>query len=190
MLLQAVAIPLYLIAAVVIYVSVGNGLKGPALSAASSVTMRKAIWAIAIPTIVIGGVIYSFIAAKYIFSRLYGNTALTERRTVKSTCIWVLITLGLWICSLIIAESIPVFTGLLGLVSALFISWFSFGLPGMFWLFMNHKRWFQTGGQVFKFLCNSSLVVTGTLLCVLGLWSAIDTVNQDSNRPWSCASNI
>lgn len=189
-LLQTVTISLYLITAIVIYVCVGNSITGPALSAASTIRMRKVIWAIAIPTIVIGGVIYNFIAAKYIFNRLCGSTDLTKLRTLKSTCVWVLVTFGVWCVSLIVAESIPVFTGLLGLVSALFISWFSFGLPGMFWLFMNRGQWFSPTRQTLKFICNASLVLTGTLLCTLGLWAAIDTVTDDATKPWTCASNV
>lgn len=52
-LLQFIDTSLYLIAAIVIYLYVGEKVPSPALSAAGTVAMRKAIWGVAIPTIVI-----------------------------------------------------------------------------------------------------------------------------------------
>lgn len=36
-----------------------------------------------------------------------------------------------------LAEAIPIFEQLLGLVSALFMAWFSYGLCGVMWIYMN-----------------------------------------------------
>ncbi|RSM09116.1 hypothetical protein CEP52_004306 [Fusarium oligoseptatum] len=130
--LQIVDTTLYLLAAIVIYVFVGPDVPSPALSAAGSSTMRKAIWGIAIPTIVIAGVIYGHVASSYIFSRLFRNTKYMVRRTKLSNFAWFGITFSTWAISMVIAESIPVFNSLLGLICALFASWFSYGLPGIF----------------------------------------------------------
>lgn len=35
------------------------------------------------------------------------------------------------------------FNDLLGLISALFASWFTYGLSGVFWLYMNHGQYFS-----------------------------------------------
>lgn len=190
-LLQITDTALYLIAAVVIYVSVGPDVPSPALSASGSVTMRKAIWGIAIPTIVIAGVIYGHVAARYIFVRLFRNTKHAVRRTKLSTFAWFGITFGIWAFSMIIAESIPVFNSLLGLVSALFVSWFSYGLPGIFWLWMHHGNWFNRGAkQTMRFVANVLLVVIGACICVLGLWASIEAIaNEEKTKPWTCASN-
>lgn len=56
--LQILDTTLYLVSAIVIYVFVGPDVPSPALSAAGSVVLRKVIWGIALPTIVIAGVIY------------------------------------------------------------------------------------------------------------------------------------
>lgn len=52
--LQFLDTSLYIVAAVVIYCFVGPDVPSPALSAAGSVVVRKVIWGIALPTIVIG----------------------------------------------------------------------------------------------------------------------------------------
>ena len=47
----------------------------------------------------------------------------------------------LWVVAWLIAEGVPVFNDLLGLAGALFASWFTFGLSGMFWFNLNRRRW-------------------------------------------------
>ncbi|CAF3488219.1 hypothetical protein FGSG_08055 [Fusarium graminearum PH-1] len=188
--LQIVDTVLYILAAVVIYVFVGPDVPSPALSAAGSPTMRKAIWGIAIPTIVIAGVIYGHVASAYIFQRIFRNTKHMIRRTKLSTFAWFGITFGIWALSMVIAESIPVFNNLLGLICALFASWFSYGLPGIFWLWMHYGNWFKDGKQTCRFFANCLLFLTGFLICVLGLWASIEAIAQGgSKEPWSCASN-
>ncbi|KAK1963305.1 transmembrane amino acid transporter [Colletotrichum sublineola] len=189
--LQITNTTLYIIAAVIIYVYVGPDVPSPALSAAGSVTIRKAIWGVAIPTIAIAAVIYAHVASQYIFTRIFGNTKHAVRRTKTSTVAWLLITLGIWGIAMVISESIPVFNHLLGLVSALFASWFSFGLPGIFWLWMHQGNWFSTWKQKCRFAATSLLVLVGILICVLGLWVSIESIAEgaSTSKPWTCASN-
>ncbi|KAF5000046.1 hypothetical protein FGRMN_2057 [Fusarium graminum] len=188
--LQIVDTTLYILAAVVIYVFVGPNVPSPALSAAGSPLMRKIIWGIAIPTIVIAGVIYGHVASAYIFQRIFRNTKHMVRRTKLSTFVWFAVTFGTWAISMVIAESIPVFNNLLGLICALFASWFSYGLPGIFWLWMHYGNWFKDGKQTCRFVGNVILFLTGFLICVLGLWASIEAIAEGgSKQPWSCASN-
>ncbi|EJP68396.1 hypothetical protein MY4038_002372 [Beauveria bassiana] len=189
-LLQIVDTSLYLVAAVVIYYYVGPTVPSPALSAAGSETMRKAIWGVAIPTIVIAGVIYGHVAGKYIFNRMFKNSKHLVRRTFVSVVGWSGMTLAMWAIALIIAESIPVFNSLLGILSALFVSWFSYGLPGIFWLWMRKGSWFSTRARTCSFFANVLLVITGTMLCVLGLWASVEAIAKETGtKPWSCEDN-
>ncbi|KAM0330605.1 hypothetical protein ACHAQA_003554 [Verticillium albo-atrum] len=189
--LQITDTTLYIIAAVIIYVYVGPDVPSPALSAAGSATVRKAIWGVAIPTIAIAAVIYAHVASQYVFTRIFGNTKHVVRRTRLSTISWLLITLGIWGLGMVISESIPVFNNLLGLVSAAFASWFSFGLPGIFWLWMHHGNWFANWKQTCRFVATSLLLVVGIVLCVLGLWVSIESIANggSGSKPWTCASN-
>jgi hypothetical protein len=189
-LLQITDTSLYLIAAVVTYIYVGPDVPSPALSASNSMTMRKAIWGIAIPTIVIAGVIYGHVAAKYIFVRIFRDSKHMVRRTKTSTLAWFGITFGIWVLAMVIAESIPVFNSLLGLIAALFVSWFSYGLPGLFWLWMNWGNLFTSTRQTISCVANVFLLLTGFLICILGGWASIESlVEEDFTKPWTCASN-
>ncbi|KAJ2970377.1 hypothetical protein NQ176_g8215 [Zarea fungicola] len=189
-LLQIADTSLYLVAAIVIYYYIGPNVPSPALSAAGSEVMRKAIWGVAIPTIVIAGVIYGHVAGKYIFGRIFKNSKHLVRRTFVSVVGWTVLTFAMWAIALVIAESIPVFNSLLGVLSALFVSWFSYGLPGIFWLWMRKGTWFSSRARILHFCANVFLVITGVMLCVLGLWASLEAIIEEkSTKPWSCANN-
>ncbi|KAH8844610.1 hypothetical protein MCOR27_003467 [Pyricularia oryzae] len=191
-LLQVADTVLYLFAAIMIYYFVGRDVPSPALSAAPGNVLPRVIWGIAIPTIVIAGVIYGHVASKYIFVRVFRNSAHLERRTKRSSIVWVAIVVGLWTIAWVISESIPVFNGLLGLVAALFVSWFSYGLPGFFWLWMNTGEWFSSPKQMCKFAANAFLLLTGIMICALGLWASVNDIKVStsgaSSPVWKCRS--
>ncbi|KAI7786440.1 hypothetical protein LA080_003683 [Diaporthe eres] len=188
--LQSLDTALYIVAAVVIYVYVGPDVPSPALSAAGSVVVRKVTWGIALPTIVIAGVIYGHVATKYIFGRILGKTRHMHKRTLIGDAGWVCVGLSIWIIAFVISESIPVFNSLLSLICALFVSWFSYGVPGIMWLFLYRGQYYSNWKMTAGLVSNIILVVVGFLLCVLGLWSTIDSLASNSTHtPWSCASN-
>ncbi|KAK2609562.1 hypothetical protein N8I77_003058 [Diaporthe amygdali] len=188
--LQITDTTLYIISAVIIYVYVGPDVPSPALSAAGSITIRKAIWGIAIPTIAIAAVIYTHVASQYVYTRIFGNTKHAIRRTKVSTISWLLITLAIWAIGMVISQSIPVFNDLIGLIAAAFAGWFCFGLPGIFWLWMHHGSWFTNWRKKVNFAVSLILLVVGCLLCVLGLWVSIQSIATASgSKPWNCASN-
>ena len=151
--LQAWDISLYIIAAIVIYRYAGTSVASPALGSTATV-VKKVAYGIALPTvshsfvfhgrkviprigfskltyqIIIAGVIYCHVAAKYIYVRIFRGTKHMSKRTWLSVGSWIGIISILWILGWIIAESIPVFNDLLSLISSLFASWFTYGLSG------------------------------------------------------------
>ena len=141
--------------------------------------------------IVIAGVIYGHVGAQYIFNRIFRDTKHMVRRTKLSTISWFAVTFFAWAIAMVIAESIPVFNNLLGLVGALFASWFSYGLPGVFWLWMQWGNWFSSPKQICHFVANVVLFIVGLLICVLGFWASVEAIIEagTEQKPWTCASN-
>ncbi|PQE19400.1 amino acid transporter protein [Rutstroemia sp. NJR-2017a BBW] len=135
-LLQTVDISLYFVAALVIYRYAGENVASPALSS-NIPLIRKIAWGIALPTIIIAGVIFAHVTVKYAYLRIFARTKHLHSRGWIATGSWVALVVGSWTIAWIIAESIPVFSDLLGFISALFASWFSYGLPGICWFYLN-----------------------------------------------------
>jgi amino acid permease len=174
-LLQGCDVGMYIITAVVIYYYAGENVKSPALDSASSV-VRKVAYGVAIPTIVVAGVVNGHVAVKYVYVRLCRKVGgdpsknLMYQTTFKARGIWVGINALLWVVAWLIAEGVPVFNDLLGLTSALFASWFTFGLSGLFWFSLNRGRWWngwrKTVGSLVAGLCFliGLLIVSSTFL--------------------------
>ena len=171
-LLQGVDTSMYLIVAIVIYYYAGPDVASPALGS-TSVLLRKVAYGTAIPTIVLSGVINGHVAAKYVYVRLFRGTDRMSKRTWLSFGAWALIVLTLWILAWVIAEVIPVFNNLLGLMSALFASWFTYGLSGVFWLWLNRGRYLESKKKVLLSIINISIFGMGATI-VIPLPSRID----------------
>ena len=133
----------------------------------ASIVVRKAPYGVAMPTIVIAGVVNGHVAVKCLYVRLFRNSEdkIMHQKTWKAYGIWALICAVLWLVAWIIAEGVPVFNDLLGLTSALFASWFTFGLSGIFWLHLNRGNWFGNWKKMVLFGANTLNLVLG--LCVV-----------------------
>ena len=114
--LQTIATTLYLIIATVIYYYAGTHVSSPALGSAGP-TIRKIAYYLAIPTIVVAGVVNGSVAMKMMFRSL--KPELEEARGKRVWCWWVAVNVLLWGVAWVLAESIPNFGNLLALVSAL-----------------------------------------------------------------------
>ncbi|KAG2415622.1 hypothetical protein HFD88_006813 [Aspergillus terreus] len=189
LLLQGTDICLYLIAAVVIYRFGGADVASPALGSASPI-VSKVAYGIALPTIIIAGVINGHIAFKYVYIRIFRGTDRMHKRDWVAISSWVGIALALWILAWIIAEAIPVFSNLLSLITALFASWFTYGLSAIFWLYMNKGLWFSSPRKIFLTVLNLVILGIGVTLCGLGLYVSGKALHDNpSSASFSCANN-
>ncbi|OJJ98205.1 hypothetical protein ASPACDRAFT_121924 [Aspergillus aculeatus ATCC 16872] len=188
-LLQTFDISLYIIAAVVIYRYGGAEVASPALSSASPM-VSKAAYGVALPTIIIAGVINGHVAFKYIYLRVFSGTDRIHKRDWIAISSWVGIALGLWVIAWIIAEAIPVFSNLLSLITALFASWFTFGCSGVFWLYMNRGQWFSSPRKTALTMLNILSFTVAACLCFVGLYVSGKAVHDHPSRMrFSCADN-
>ncbi|KAJ5490532.1 Amino acid transporter transmembrane [Penicillium expansum] len=175
-LLQSIDMTLYIVAAVVIYRSAGT-------------LISRIAYGIALPTIVIAGVINGHVAAKSLYVRIFAGTDRMHKRDWVSMGSWVGIAFGLWVIAWVIAEAIPVFNNLLSLITALFGSWFTFGFTGMFWLHMNKGLWFSSPKKIMLTLLNTFAICVGITLCILGLYASGSAIhNNQGSASFSCAN--
>jgi len=186
---QSVDIILYVIASVVIYRYAGGDVASPALSSNNEI-VKKVAWGIALPTIIIAGVIFAHVSAKYVYIRMFAGTPYLHSRGFVATGTWIGLGVGLWVIAWIIAESIPNFSDLLGFISALFASWFSYGIPGICWLYLNYGSWSRGAKNIWLSAVNIVLIVLGCIICGVGLYaSGYQLKHSAAGSSWSCADN-
>ncbi|KAF2136908.1 uncharacterized protein K452DRAFT_236737 [Aplosporella prunicola CBS 121167] len=184
--LQSVDITLYVIAAVTIYRYAGEDVASPALSSNSEI-VRKVAWGIALPTIIIAGVIFAHVTAKYVYLRLFARTEYLHSRGFIATGSWIALGFASWLIAWIIAESIPNFSDLLGIVSALFASWFSYGIPAIMWFYLNKGQYFKSWQKACLFSVNAALLTIALIIMGVGLYASGYQMHIDtSGSSWSC----
>lgn len=132
-----------------------------------------------------------------------------QKRDFKAVGSWIGIGVALWVVAWIIATAIPVFSSLLSLMvclpshivisymghgtdfvkTALFASWFSFSLPGAFWLFMNKELWFSSKRKIALTCLNVFCFIIGVVMCALGLYASGKAIHDDpGSASFSCAN--
>jgi hypothetical protein len=172
---QGIAVTFYMIISVVIYYYAGPSVASPALGSASPL-VTKIAFGIALPTIIVAGVVNGSVACKYIYLRVWAGTNVVHQNSLKSIGSWVAICAAAWLVSWILAEAIPNFNIFLGLIGALFGSWFSCecfnrhewtrlthidAIPPCLWLYTNKGKWFSSRG-------NAAMTVFNCIVALLG----------------------
>ncbi|KAE8318223.1 transmembrane amino acid transporter protein-domain-containing protein [Aspergillus transmontanensis] len=188
-LLQAAEIGIYLLASLVIYRYAGADVASPALGSAPSI-VSKIAYGLALPAILISGVVAGHVASKLIYMRISHGTDRMHKRDFLAIGSWIAVILTLWVLAWIIAEAIPGFNSILTLISALFASWFSYGLPGFCWLHMNAGSYFASGKKILLTLVNASTIGMAFCICGLGVYVAGKDIHSNhSGASFSCANN-
>lgn len=120
----------YLFVGCAVYGKVGQYIASPTLGTAGLV-FNKLCYSLALPGLVVSVVMYAHLAAKYIFVRVLRNsTHLTNSTSIHWTT-WIGSYIGCLCLAFILAEAIPFFDNLLGLIGATAGSLFSIVTPGL-----------------------------------------------------------
>lgn len=195
--LQIADTTLYLIVGVVVYAFAGSTTVSPALGN-TNMTLRKIAYGIALPTIVIAGVINGHVCAKLVFVRIFRRGDFKSPHMTSHTWVgwltWIGIVSAIWTLAFLIAEVIPFFNDLLGVISSLFASWFTYGISGIFWFHLTppSERW-TTPRQKAKTIFWASMIMMGAFIMVAGLYASINSIlvgyrDGSYSGPFSCAS--
>jgi hypothetical protein len=115
----------------------------PALLSASPL-ISKIAFGVALPVIFISGSINTTVALRYIHGRVFKNSVLRYINTAAGWASWIVLVIIFTIIAWVIAEAIPIFSDLLSLASALFVSGFSFWIPAVMWFMLLKKGSFYS----------------------------------------------
>ncbi|EUC33618.1 hypothetical protein COCCADRAFT_4838 [Bipolaris zeicola 26-R-13] len=188
---QGIAVTFYLLISAVIYYYAGPLVFSPALGSASPL-VSKICFGIALPTIIVAGVVNGSVATKYVYLRIWKGTNEVHTNSWRSLGSWWGICSGAWLASWVLADAIPNFNLLLGLIGALFGSWFSYAFPPLLWLWHNkvNGRLFSSKRQTLFTVLNCSIVLLGMTIFGLGMWSSGWALHDGSGgKVFSCENN-
>jgi hypothetical protein len=110
--------------------------------------------------------------------------------------LWIAIGSLFWIVTFVVSNAIPIFSSILNISAAIFISWFTFGLTSIFWLHLNWKVQFCSPRKTFLAVCNYAILLMTLFLNAGGLYTSLKALidifndpNTTLSGPFTCADN-
>ncbi|KZT21664.1 hypothetical protein NEOLEDRAFT_1181504 [Neolentinus lepideus HHB14362 ss-1] len=191
--LQGFSTAFYVAFSVVMYVYIGPTIQSPALLSLPPL-WSKTTFAIALGNFLIAGSLYSHTAAKLVFMRFFRRTRHVHSHTVLGWVCWILLCLLAVGVAAVLAIAVPIFSYLIGIVAAVFASWYTYGLAGFFWLHDTYhleggwkaisRRWIGTIFALLTILMGAFICGAGTYVSVKLIIDAYD--NGLVGHPFTC----
>ncbi|KAF3316549.1 hypothetical protein TWF173_001834 [Orbilia oligospora] len=184
----------------IVYVYVGNEYYTAPAFGSLSPTYKKVAYSFAVPTIIFLGVLYASLSARFVFFRIFHNSKHKNEHTWVGWGTWAGILFVTWVLAFIIAEVIPFFGDLLGLMSSVFDSFFGFIFWGMAWINLRQQDygegWLKklTFTEKLSLALNIFLIIVGIFFLTAGTYSVVENIITDFKTDslsgvFTCASN-
>jgi hypothetical protein len=177
--LGIIEIVIYTLTGALIYAFVGADVRSPALLSAGT-TLSKVAFGIALPVIFISGSINTTVVARYIHGRVFKNSVIRYVNTPMGWATWLGLVALVTVIAWVVAEAIPFFSDLLGIMSALFISGFTFYFPALMWfLLIKEGKWNATRWNTILSVINAAVFLLGLLILGCGTYASVkDIIDQ------------
>jgi amino acid permease len=174
--LGLIEIFIYTVTGALIYAFVGQDVKSPALLSAGD-TISRIAFGIALPVIFISGSINGTVVGRYIMDRAFATSELRLVSSPKGWAVWFALITTVTIIGWIIAEAIPFFNALLGLISSLFISGFTFYFPALFWFkLVKVGKWNANAKNITLSILNAIIFLIGIIVLGAGTYASVEDI--------------
>jgi hypothetical protein len=191
--LGLIEIFIYTLTGALIYAFVGQDVKSPALLSAGN-TVSRVAFGIALPVIFISGSINGTVVCRYIMDRAFTNSPIRYVKDARGWGVWIALITTITVIAWIVAEAIPFFNALLGLISSLFISGFTFYWPALFWFqLVKEGKWNASAKNIGLSVLNAAVFVIGLVVLGAGTYASVEDIitqyNAGSVRsPFTCSA--
>ena len=102
---------------------------------------------------------------RYILNRALPNSEIRLIHTTKGWLVWIALIAVITLVAWIIAEAIPFFNALLGIISSLFISGFSYYFPALFWfMLLKEGKWYKGWKNITLSIVNAMVFLMGIII--------------------------
>ncbi|KAK4952985.1 hypothetical protein LTR10_008690 [Elasticomyces elasticus] len=174
--LGLIEIFIYTVTGGVVYAFVGSEVKSPALLSAGPLVSRIA-FGIALPVIFISGSINSTVVGRYILNRALPNSDIRLIHSAKGWAVWLALIAAITVIAWVIAEAIPFFSALLGIISSLFISGFTFYFPALFWFqLIKEGKWYVGWKNITLSIVNALVFCIGIITLGCGTYASVQDI--------------
>jgi hypothetical protein len=174
--LGLIEIFIYTITGALIYAFVGVDVKSPALLSAGT-TVSRIAFGIALPVIFISGSINSTVVGRYIIDRAFPRSPIRFINNARGWGVWLALIACITVIAWVVAEAIPFFNALLGLISSLFISGFTFYFPALFWFqLIKEGKWYRGWRNITLSIVNALVFCIGLAVLGCGTYASVQDI--------------
>lgn len=167
---------IYTMTGALVYAFVGSSVNSPALLSAGPLISRIA-FGIALPVIFISGSINSTVVGRYILNRALPNSEIRYIHNKAGWLTWIALIACITLVAWVIAEAIPFFNALLGIISSLFISGFTFYFPALFWFqLIKEGKWYHGWKNITLSIVNAVVFCIGIAVLVCGTYASVEDI--------------
>ena len=166
--LGLIEIVIYTLTGALIYAFVGADVESLALLSASS-TVARVAFGVALPVIFISGSINTIVVGRYIMGRAFKDSDIRHVNTRKGWMVWLGLIAAITTVAWLVAQAIPLFNALLGLIASLFDSAFCYYYPALFWFrLVKEGKWYEGRKNIALSMLNGLIFAIGLFtLCKL-----------------------
>lgn len=176
--LGLIEIFIYTITGALVYAFVGSDVQSPALLSAGH-TLSRVAFGIALPVIFISGAINGTVLGRMLINRFFAHSPIRFVSSRSGWLVWTGIVAALTIAAFIIAEVIPFFSDLLSIMSALFVSGFSYYFPGIMWFMLVKEGPWYTRHNLMVGAANLLCIIIGIVTLGAGTYASVqDIINE------------
>ncbi|KAJ4293365.1 hypothetical protein N0V90_008647 [Kalmusia sp. IMI 367209] len=167
----------YVAFGVVVYCYCGSYVASPSLASAGG-TIEKIAYGISIPGFIMTSTLWVHLAAKFLLVRILRNSPHLQNNSAIHWTTWLGSTIGITTLSFVIAEAIPFFSYLIGLIGSLCCAPTCLIIPALMGLYMDRARPKTTlvmasmGLHIFTVVLGSFITVAGTYTTVQSIIDA------------------
>ncbi|KAF2798708.1 hypothetical protein K505DRAFT_333221 [Melanomma pulvis-pyrius CBS 109.77] len=164
----------YLSFGLVVYFFCGQYVASPSLASAGG-TLEKIAYGVSIPGFIMTSTLWVHLAAKFLFVKILRGSQHLQSNSIIHWGTWLGATLGITTLSFIIAEAIPFFSYLIGLIGSLCCAPTCLVIPALMGLYMDRSR-----PKTKKVIAITALhiftVVLGSFMTVAGTYTTIQSI--------------
>ncbi|OAG37943.1 hypothetical protein AYO21_07793 [Fonsecaea monophora] len=172
---QAILSVCYITFGTVVYVYCGQYVASPSLASAGG-TIEKIAFGISIPGFIMTSTLWIHMAAKFLFVKILRNSPHLQSNSIVHWSTWLGSTIGITLLSFIVAEAIPFFGFLLGLIGSLCCAPTCLIIPAFMGLYMDRGTYNTSWRR--RTICGLHLAVIalGSFITVAGTYTTIKSI--------------
>ncbi|KAJ5387084.1 hypothetical protein N7509_009625 [Penicillium cosmopolitanum] len=154
--------------------------------------MSRVVFGIALPVIFISGSINTTVVCRYIHGKFYRDSMIRYINSKKGWASWLGLVFIVTLLAWVVAEAIPIFSELLSIISALFVSGLSFYLPPVMWyLLLREGSWYEKK-NLKPAIFNAVVFIVGMIIFGCGTYASIAELTTkfqsgSVGKPFTCS---